>query len=136
MLHLAAIGFDLHADAEPTLTRARGRALGRAPWVRLRLKLVKIGVVIVRSAMGVRVHLSTHGPSLSWDLPALLRCFILMKFRKLRARWFPEWSGEMAPPNVAAKYCVIRHQCAAAIPLLGLSTRPTRPERLHAKCGL
>ena len=39
-----------------------GTALARATCATLRLKLVKIGAVIVRSASSVRVHLSSHHP--------------------------------------------------------------------------
>lgn len=40
----------------------RGTALAQATCATLRLKLVKIGAVIVRSATSVRVHLSSHHP--------------------------------------------------------------------------
>jgi hypothetical protein len=39
-----------------------GTTLARAICATLRLKLVKIGAVIVRSATSVRVHLSSHHP--------------------------------------------------------------------------
>tara|TARA_R110002094_G_C4900805_1_gene210278 strand:- start:159 stop:1418 length:1260 start_codon:yes stop_codon:yes gene_type:complete len=39
-----------------------GTALARATCATLRLKLVKIGAVIVRSATSVRIHLSSHHP--------------------------------------------------------------------------
>ena len=39
-----------------------GTALARATCATLRLKLVKIGAVIVRAATTVRVHLSSHHP--------------------------------------------------------------------------
>jgi len=39
-----------------------GTALARATCATLRLKLIKIGAVIVRSATRVRLHLSSHHP--------------------------------------------------------------------------